>query len=180
MPNWAFGEVKVTGNREGIKSFLERFISDDESPTVPGKRYFARSFTEESREQSIKDAMDQFNGKADDATAEYSFLVMFAWSVWSCMIEGYPQRNEKECITLGEACVEDHVSVEIRSTETGMCFEEHVTCDGNGNLNHTERDLSCCKCRNCGEISHFGSFEDLDDAECPECGECGFDRCEEE
>ena len=25
--------------------------------------------------------------------------------------------------------MEDHVAVEIRSTETGMCFEEHVTCD---------------------------------------------------
>ena len=49
-----------------------------------------------------------------------------------------------------------------------------------GNLNHAERDLSRCKCRNCGEISLFGSFEDLDDAECSECGERGFDRCEEE
>lgn len=92
----------------------------------------------------------------------------------------YPQRNDAECITLSEACMEDHVAVEIRSTETGMCFEEHVTCDEDGNLNHAERDLSRCKCRNCGEISLFGSFEDLDDAECSECGERGFDRCEEE
>ena len=110
----------------------------------------------------------------------HSFLIMFAWSVWSCMIDGYPQRNDAECITLSEACMEDHVAVEIRSTETGMCFEEHVTCDEDGNLNHAERDLNRCKCRNCGEISYFGSFENLDDAECSECGECGFDRCEEE
>ena len=27
MPNWAFGTVKVTGTREGVKSFVERFIS---------------------------------------------------------------------------------------------------------------------------------------------------------
>ena len=99
---------------------------------------------------------------------------------WKGMIDGYPQRNDAECITLSEACMEDHVAVEIRSTETGMCFEEHVTCDEDGNLNHAERDLSRCKCRNCGEISYFGSFENLDDAECSECGECGFDRCEEE
>ncbi len=159
---------------------MERFISSDDQSTVPGKRFFARSFSEQMREQSIKDAMEEFEGKADNETAEHSFLIMFAWSVWSCMIEGYPQRNDAECITLSEACMEDHVAVEIRSTETGMCFEEHVTCDEDGNLNHAERDLSRCKCRNCGEISLFGSFEDLDDAECSECGERGFDRCEEE
>ena len=170
----------MTGTREGVKSFVERFISSDDQSTVPGKRFFARSFSEQKREQSVKDAMEEFEGKADNETAEHSFLIMFAWSVWSCMIDGYPQRNDAECITLSEACMEDHVAVEIRSTETGMCFEEHVTCDEDGNLNHAERDLSRYKCRNCGEISHFGSFEDLDDAECSECGECGFDRCEEE
>lgn len=146
MPNWAFGTVKVTGTREGVKSFVERFISSDDQSTVPGKRFFARSFSEQKREQSVRDAMEEFEGKADNETAEHSFLIMFAWSVWSCMIDGYPQRNDAECITLSEACMEDHVAVEIRSTETGMCFEEHVTCDEDGNLNHAERDLSRCKC----------------------------------
>lgn len=126
--------------------------------------------------QMLAEVVDEMEQNPDQDT----FLIMFAWSVWSCMIEGYPQRNDAECITLSEACMEDHVAVEIRSTETGMCFEEHVTCDEDGNLNHAERDLSRCKCRNCGEISLFGSFEDLDDAECSECGERGFDRCEEE
>lgn len=40
MPNWAFGNVKVTGTREGVKSFVERFISSDDQSTVPGKRFF--------------------------------------------------------------------------------------------------------------------------------------------
>lgn len=180
MPNWAFGEVKVTGTREGVKSFIERFVSSDEQSTIPGKRFFARSFTHMTREQSIKDALNEFEGKAVDAVLEHSFEAMFAWSVWSCVIDGYPQRNATECITLSEACVEDQVSVEICSSETGLCFEEHVTCDAEGNVDHTERDLIRCKCRNCGEISSFGSFEDLDEAECLECGEYGFDRCEED
>lgn len=90
MPNWAFGTVKVTGTREGVKSFVERFISSDDQSTVPGKRFFARSFSEQKREQSVKDAMEEFEGKADNETAEHSFLIMFAWSVWSCMIDGYP------------------------------------------------------------------------------------------
>ena len=56
MPNWAFGTVKVTGTREGVKSFVERFISSDDQSTVPGKRFFARSFSEQKREQSVKRA----------------------------------------------------------------------------------------------------------------------------
>ena len=63
MPNWAFGTVKVTGTREGVKSFVERFISSDDQSTVPGKRFFARSFSEQKREQSVKDAMEEFEGK---------------------------------------------------------------------------------------------------------------------
>ena len=70
MPNWAFGTVKVTGTREGVKSFVERFISSDDQSTVPGKRFFARSFSEQKREQSVKDAMEEFEGKADNETAE--------------------------------------------------------------------------------------------------------------
>ena len=27
MPNWAFGYVNVTGTRDGIKSFIERFVA---------------------------------------------------------------------------------------------------------------------------------------------------------
>lgn len=77
MPNWAFGTVKVTGTREGVKSFVERFISSDDQSTVPGKRFFARSFSEQKREQSVKDAMEEFEGKADNETAEHSFLIMF-------------------------------------------------------------------------------------------------------
>lgn len=72
MPNWAFGTVKVTGTREGVKSFVERFISSDDQSTVPGKRFFARSFSEQKREQSVKDAMEEFEGKADNETVQAS------------------------------------------------------------------------------------------------------------
>ena len=33
MPNWAFGYVNVTGTRDGIKSFIERFVSEDDPST---------------------------------------------------------------------------------------------------------------------------------------------------
>ena len=47
MPNWAFGTVKVTGTREGVKSFVERFISSvsanikcTETPTESAVHFF--------------------------------------------------------------------------------------------------------------------------------------------
>ena len=108
---------------------------------------------------------------------------VFAYQIGTTIVRGKHREEEIPSTyygTLVDACVEDHVSVEIHSAETGMCFEEEITCDESGDLFNSESDLSRCKCRNCGEISHFGSFEDLEEAECPECGECGFDRCEEE
>ena len=50
MPNWAFGYVNVTGTRDGIKSFIERFVSEDDPSTIPGKRFFARSFIQSKRQ----------------------------------------------------------------------------------------------------------------------------------
>lgn len=121
----------------------------------------------------------EFSEPAVDAKASYSFVASFAWSAYSCLIGGYPQNSPSECLTLSEACAEDGVSVMIQTSEPGICFEEHITCDDTGTVEHTEKDLLAYKCRHCGEITSFASFEDPDDQECPECGNCGFDRCEE-
>lgn len=123
--------------------------------------------------------MKEFSEPAVDAKASYSFVASFAWSAYSCLIGGYPQNSPSECLTLSEACAEDGVSVIIQTSEPGICFEEHITCDDTGTVEHTEKDLLAYKCRHCGEITSFASFEDPDDQECPECGNCGFDRCEE-
>ena len=82
MPNWAFGNVKVTGTREGITSFIERFVSEDDPSTVAGKRLFARSFIHEKRQELIDEAMAEFENKAPEDTAEYTFVAMFAWSAY--------------------------------------------------------------------------------------------------
>lgn len=54
MPNWAFGYVNVTGTRDGIKSFIERFVSEDDPSTIPGKRFFARSFSRKDRHSLMR------------------------------------------------------------------------------------------------------------------------------
>lgn len=180
MPNWAFGTVEITGMREGMRSFIERFITSDEPSTIPGKRFFARSFIQWKREECINKAMMIFKGAPADAKATYSLEVEFAWSAYSCIINGYPQRNGKECITLAEACVEDQVSVVIRTSEPGLGFEEHIAGDEAGNVNYAESEMSTYKCCHCGETMCLASFEDPEDQDCPECGECGFELCKEE
>lgn len=89
MPNWAFGYVNVTGTRDGIKSFIERFVSEDDPSTIPGKRFFARSFIQSKRQAFIDEAMKEFSEPAVDAKASYSFVASFAWSAYSCLIGGY-------------------------------------------------------------------------------------------
>ena len=96
------------------------------------------------------------------------------------MVEGYPQHHAEACLTLGDACVEDHVSVKVRTSETGLCFEECITCDLNGNIDYEEHDLSKFKCSKCGEVTHLSSFEDPDEQECPNCGEVGLESYTEE
>lgn len=67
MPNWAFGIVEVSGTKTEIESFIGRFISDDDPPTIAGKRYFARSFLNEERQTCIDEAMKTCECFADDA-----------------------------------------------------------------------------------------------------------------
>lgn len=82
MPNWAFGYVNVTGTRDGIKSFIERFVSEDDPSTIPGKRFFARSFIQSKRQAFIDEAMKEFSEPAVDAKASYSFVASVAWSAY--------------------------------------------------------------------------------------------------
>lgn len=177
MPNWAMGQVTVTGKRENIVSFVERFVSDDVPSTIPGKKFFARSFLNDCHENVLM-YMTEPDDPAEDC--ELTFHVSFAWSAYSCIISGYPERNPDECITLIDACVEDRVNVHIQTYELGMCFEEDITCTADGDLTDTEKDLSRAKCPHCGAFQSVGSFDDLDDLECDECGELGLVRCSED
>jgi len=174
MPNWAMGDVSITGTRTEVLAFSDRFIADDAESTVPGKKYFARSFVDIPRKTLHGDIEDFFRHAAEDEERTMSLLVTFAWSAMSCLIDGYPQHNTKDCITLAEACVEDHVSVEIHTSETGMCFEEEITCDKSGFITNVERDLQRFVCPECGESSWLASFEDPDDYECWECSHEGL------
>lgn len=176
MPNWAMGTVYVTGKQANVLAFSKRFITDDKPSTVEGIKYFARSFANNKREDVEQYIRSEFEGKGQEVETTVEIPMDFAWSAYSCLIAGYPQRSEGECITIQDACVMDQVDVEIRTTEPGMCFEEQISCDREGDLTNECYDLTSARCKHCGEVQGVGSFEDLDEVECYECGEVGFER----
>ena len=100
---------------------------------------------------------------------EAEFCINFAWSCWSCLFEGYP--NGKECVTLEWACKEYNVSVEIKSEECGMGFEETIYGTPEG-VSYSSEEMSTYICE-CGQEEQIASNYDLDDYECCECGKTG-------
>lgn len=168
MPNWCYGWVKVKGKPKDIENFCKHFLfSDDEDEDIK-RKYFARSFMNES--------WDSFK-KANLGKNKAEFGLDFAWSVTSCIIEGYPQdkENKGKCITLMDACKEHNVLVEIESEEGGCGFEEHIICNEKGELILNDcKDMPEHTCLNCGNKQMIRTNADLEDEECSECGECAF------
>ncbi len=179
MPNWACGTVEVTGTIEGIISFIERFVDWNES-VVPGKRFFARSFIDEGRSEVTGRLKSENNGQPGGNRTTLGFEVSFAWSAYTCLVYGYPQDNPEKLMTLEEACREDNVSVRIFTEEPGICFEEDLQCDTDGNVTYRCEELLPARCRHCGETQCVSSHADLDEVECWECGKLGFDYVNEE
>ena len=46
MPNWAYGHTDITGTKDAILSFVNRFIFPDEPKTVDGVKYSASTCVE--------------------------------------------------------------------------------------------------------------------------------------
>ena len=126
MPNWACGFVSVRGKPENIKNFCKLFVFEDEANTgIPKQgKYFARSFVHQSWANFVKDY------DLGDTTG-VEFNVDFAWSAWSCLIEGYPQKDKKHCITLKSACKKHNVKVSITTEEDAMSFAESIIANKN-------------------------------------------------
>ena len=178
MPNWAFGEVTITGTEMGIKSFLQRFLQPSEPHAVEGKKYFARSFLYENRELYEKDIEDLFR---KDLGQKETFILPaeFAWSAASCLIGRYPTIYPDTCITLQEACREDQVDVHITTTEYGLCFSEEITCTAAGQLEDKCSPLREAVCEKCGTRQSISCFEDYDEAVCCECAQEGLQPVKE-
>lgn len=177
MPNWAWGPVRITGTKENVLAFSKRFITQDKEEDIrvlPGVKFFGRSFYDYTRDALEDEIRSKFPESAEAEEATVEIMIDFAWSATSCLISNYPLHSP-ECISLADACKEDHVDVVIQTQEPGMCFEEHISCDRNGKLEQNESDMPTGKCRHCGYTESIASTEDPSEYECNECGEVGFD-----
>ena len=116
MPNWASSEMSVVLPTENADKFLSLFISDDSRNE---DRCFARCFLLNSERQDNKHGLTRLFIQFDAA-----------WSIYSCMIDGYPQESNGQCPTSEEACKELNVKrLLAKSKEPGIGFEESVTYD---------------------------------------------------
>jgi hypothetical protein len=170
LPNWCGGVVTVSGKPENVKEFCKLFLFEEDTDNEDiDKKYFARSFInskwKDFEEEHFKDNPN-----------EVQFVVDFAWSCWSCLIEGYPQEDRKHCITLKNACKKYDVKVEISSEEPGMCFEEEIKADKKG-VNYSSKEMIIYECI-CGVSQPVSSDADFKDVECYSCGEVGKFQCD--
>ena len=163
LPNWCFGTVHVTGRPRDIENFCKLFIftEDEGNRSKEDSQFFARSFAETSWE-SFK--------KAHLGGTDADFTINFAWSAYSCLINGYPDGGK--LITLVDACKQYGVDVVIDTEEPGMGFEEHMECTREGVLVDTSKDMPTYKCE-CGSEQWIPSNYDPDDEYCYECGKIG-------
>jgi predicted RNA-binding Zn-ribbon protein involved in translation (DUF1610 family) len=170
MPNWAFGDVTVTGDADNIQEFVKHFLYEDKDAEPP---YFARSFSTEN--YSV--IQDQLAAEMEDASdpdhMSFCMVIEFAWSAYSCLVDGYPQESKGECLTLEQACQEHQVTVEIRASEDGLAFSEHYICTPAGFELDESKDYERFVCSKCGEEQSISPFSELDSEECWECGAYG-------
>ena len=163
MPNWAIGNVTVRGKKENVRSFCKLFLFDSGHNDL----YFARSFVHETWSEFEKEHF--LNSSEGDI--EINFGVDFAWSAYSCLIEGYPDEND-HCITLEQACKDHLVEVEIETEEPGIGFEEKITYTQDLGLVNECNDMKTYKCK-CGNEQFIPSSYDIGGETCYECDEVG-------
>lgn len=171
MPNWCNGYVTVEGKARDVEDFCKSFIytqqQGNDIHTI--RRYFARSFIH-TEWDTFKE--DQFTNYEPNENAVIEFTVDFAWSAISCLIDGYPQRDEGKCITLSEACKIYNVKVDIKTEEPGEMFEEIIECNNKGEIEYECNKMKLYRCDQCNNEQAISS-SDMENAgnECYECGE---------
>lgn len=156
MSNYCCGDIEVSGQPEDIEAFCKLFLFTGDKDK---DEYFARSGMQTSWSNFYETHLAS-------RPSVINSWVEFAWSAEVCLISGYP--NGVDQITLVEACKKYRVDVIIDTQESGEGFEEHITCDKEGNLVYEVKDMHTYKCK-CGNEQHIASNFDTVDEECNEC-----------
>ena len=175
MANYAFASVEITGTKESVLAFADRFYCFDEQDGIrPGK--FKGSYADYSHDD-LTASIEAFFRTADPGCRRTFVLdACFAWSAEGCL---FPSQEDK-FISLATACAKDGVDVEVRSVEQSSGFEEYISGESSGAVHAETHDLQPFCCPVCHAEQLLASFEDPDDAECCECGHIGLDEQKEE
>ena len=113
MPNWCYGQMRVKGDKQNKEELLKLFLVEDSNVNKQKKEYIARTWINCIDGETI----------ANELNNEVTIIDFYcAWSVYSCMINGYP--NDKECLTLSKITEKLNLDIQIVSEEQGMCFRE--------------------------------------------------------
>lgn len=133
MPNWAESEMSVVLPSKNADKFENLFLEENNEQNKKKERYFARCFKHYSERESNNRGLTRLFIHFDAA-----------WSLNSCMIDGYPQESEGRCPTLEEVCKELNVQrLAAYSREPGIGFEEEVRFDRESGFGYDCRDLFC-------------------------------------
>ena len=131
MPNWAISEMSVILPTENAQKFQDFFLTGNGDADSEKERYFARCYMRNCEVETNEHGLSRLNIQFEAA-----------WSIYSCMISGYPEESNGACPTLESVCKELNVKRLIAySEETGMCFEETVSYTRKNGLMSESRDL---------------------------------------
>lgn len=120
MANDCFFMMKVTGTEQGIKRLWNALDATYHcEPDDPEHFWRIFDITNCNKKAQVKDHI---------YTEEW--IGDCAWSTHSCMLDGSFTYQEGDTtgkgITLNRISAEEHLIIEVYSSEPGMCFSEHI------------------------------------------------------
>lgn len=171
MPNWARGLVDVTGTKEAVISFINRFYFADRPCDLSEGKMFAGAAALGSYEDAIHQIALLFSSTEGPPERLLQLDAEFAWSAYTALVAINPDELLGHCITLQDACRQDGVDISIVTTDPAMCFREQISCTRTGAIRKVEQDLSdTVICKRCGISFKSHPLSDLDGLTCTECG----------
>lgn len=136
MPNWADSEMSVVLPTKNADEFENLFLERDSENNGEKKRYFARCFKHYSERENNSHGLTRIFLHFDAA-----------WSLYSCMVDGYPQESKGKCPILEEVCREMEVlRLSAYSKEPGLTFEEQILFSPDSGFSYDSRDMYCEPC----------------------------------
>lgn len=117
MPNYCSFQILAKGEKKSIKEFVDLFLIEYSATNEEDERHNNNLLSYFARTWLTCEPRFEYDGTAVCLTG------WCAWSIYSCMMHGYPQQSAK-CPTIMEVSKELKLHIQIASEEPGCCFTE--------------------------------------------------------